>query len=286
MPLRLIRAKVPRVNTQDVLSVATAAAASTKELSNMSCIPPAAAAVSIALLILQTVQMDGKWDSAPPTLLRNLEKFRKTLSSIHEFMTALSDITWMRRFMKKATIDNAIQDYSGQLDDAAQSFQIATLIDIHYAVSNRFNERQALISDGPSQPPSYSSRASDSTNSFSILESESRSDSLPLVESPVEAEGWTISDLRDEKTAVVFAEPEDEEYEIVSDDVMFARGFRRYHQSEVHLRGKSKLKNGWWAGASPVEVDGRPSLIKRYEGPTELALRAWMEDVKILQNVL
>ncbi|KAG6859780.1 hypothetical protein C0995_004154 [Termitomyces sp. Mi166 len=80
----------------------TTATALTKELSNMSFFPPATAAVSIVLLILETVQsvqnnkelcfrlvrrcarillhineqMEGRWDTVPPTLITNLEKFQ------------------------------------------------------------------------------------------------------------------------------------------------------------------------------------------------------------------
>lgn len=57
MPLRFIR--VPRVNTRDVLHLATSAAALTRELSSMSCFPPAVAAVSIVLLIFETIQVSS-----------------------------------------------------------------------------------------------------------------------------------------------------------------------------------------------------------------------------------
>ncbi|KAG6887667.1 hypothetical protein C0995_013619, partial [Termitomyces sp. Mi166 len=56
MPLRYVRVKIPRVDSQDVSHVTTTAAALTKELSSMSFFPPATAAVSIVLLILETLQ--------------------------------------------------------------------------------------------------------------------------------------------------------------------------------------------------------------------------------------
>ncbi|KAG6837783.1 hypothetical protein H0H93_001710 [Arthromyces matolae] len=298
MPLRLIRTKVPRVNSQDVLQLATAATALTKELSNMSFFPPATAAVSIVLLILQTVQnnkeacfrlvrrcarilldineqMEGRWETAPPTLLRNLEKFQHTLYSINEFMKSLTDAPWSHRFMKKTSIDNAIVDYTGQLDDAAQSFQIAALIDIHYAVSQRSREQNKAITNAEpslaSPPPPYRNSGTSivSNDDFISSISDSRSDSLVFVESPVEMQSTAsiLSDITDE----LVGEPE-EEYEMISDDVLDARGFRRYHQSEVRLKGRTNLKGGWWGGASPVEVEGQSALIKRYEGPAEQGL--------------
>lgn len=43
--------------------------------------------------------------------------------------------------------------------------------------------------------------------------------------------------------------------------------FRRYHQSEIMLRGRSCLKEGWWAGGMEVQVQGQPALIRRYDDP-------------------
>ncbi|KAG6908041.1 hypothetical protein DXG01_006403 [Tephrocybe rancida] len=243
---------------------------------------------SARILLDINEQMEGRWDTAPPTLIRNLEKFQATLASIHEFTKALTDATWARRFMKKTTIENSIIDFSAQLEDAAQSFQIATLIDIHYAVSARVKEQQrSTISEPLSPPPPYRSNTTSSSQSrdsakFSVTES--RSSSLALIESPIEMEEEkepvSLSPTR--VSDAVVGEPEEE---IISDDVLDARGFRRYHQWEVRLKARSNLKDGWWAGASPAEVEGRPTLVKRYEGPAEQALKAWLTDVKLLQNV-
>lgn len=43
--------------------------------------------------------------------------------------------------------------------------------------------------------------------------------------------------------------------------------FRRYHQSEIILRGRSCIKEGWWAGGMEVQVQGQPALIKKYDDP-------------------
>jgi hypothetical protein len=48
----------------------------------------------------------------------------RTLTSIHEFMKIQCDAKWTRRFMQKASIDNDLMDYTSQLNDAAQSFQV------------------------------------------------------------------------------------------------------------------------------------------------------------------
>lgn len=41
--------------------------------------------------------------------------------------------------------------------------------------------------------------------------------------------------------------------------------FRRYHQSDIVLQGRSRIKEGWWAGGMEVQVHGQPALIKRYD---------------------
>ncbi|KAF5375353.1 hypothetical protein D9615_008027 [Tricholomella constricta] len=311
MPLRFIKVRVPRVNSQDVVHLAISATSLMRELSNLAFFPPATAAVSIVLLILQTVQgvqtnkesclrlvrrcarilldindqMAGRWNAAPPTLMRNLERFQSTLTSIHEFMKILTDTTWARRFMKKTSIENAIIDYSAQLEDAAQSFQvIATLIDIHYAVASRASERDPEVT---LPPPPYAVTQCTTTYPYSPIER--RFYSL-VVESPVETEGgvYASSTPIPGSDITVAGEPEEDSFgddHIVSEEVLESRGFRRYHQSEIRLKGNSKLKDGWWAGVSAAEVEGRLSLIKRYEGPNEQALKAWMSDVKLLQDV-
>ncbi|GLB44663.1 putative thioesterase thiol ester dehydrase-isomerase [Lyophyllum shimeji] len=281
--------------------LAVSAASLTKELASMSSFPPATAAVSIMLLILQTVQrvqsnketctrlarrcarilldineqMVGRWDTAPPGLIRNLETFQDTLTSIHEFMKKLTDTAWPQRFMKKASIENAIVDYTAQLQDATQSFQIATLVDIHYAVSTRATKPKSCANIPP--PPHGSG-----TDGSPPTQGETRPDSPIVMESPVGIRPSTpASDIP------VVEEPEEEGLmeHIVSADVLETRGFRRYHQSEVRLKGTSNMKGGWWTGVNAGEVEGRPTLIKRYEGSTEQPLGTWIHDVKLLQNV-
>jgi hypothetical protein len=42
--------------------------------------------------------------------------------------------------------------------------------------------------------------------------------------------------------------------------------YRRFHQSDIVLRGRSRLKEGWWLDALEVQIDGRQTLVKRYQG--------------------
>ncbi|KAG5725094.1 hypothetical protein E4T56_gene10263 [Termitomyces sp. T112] len=129
----------------------------------MTFFPPATAAISIVSLILQTVQYkayrikkrrasDTRWDTTPPALIRDSGELSRVriLRSTHEHMETLTYATWVRHFLNKSTNENAIIDYTVQVNDAAQSFQTATLIDIHYVVSGKMilyllHEKAALI---------------------------------------------------------------------------------------------------------------------------------------------
>ena len=160
MPMTFVRRKAP---LSEVLQATAAASELTAQVANALQFPPAVAVATIVLVILNTVQsiqnnraecdrlarraatvlvdisdqMHERWDKAPESLLRNLRKYEETLSAISNFMKELADAKWRDRLWKKAAIEGAIKDYSLKLDEAAQSFQIATLIDIHYTVSSR-----------------------------------------------------------------------------------------------------------------------------------------------------
>ncbi|KAH7882155.1 hypothetical protein F5I97DRAFT_1817508 [Phlebopus sp. FC_14] len=166
MPLRFVRSKVSGVDT---LQAAISTTAFTKELVATMQFPPATAAISILLLIFETIQsiqtnrsacdrlarraaqilididnqMRGRYDSAPELLVRNLKQFECTLKSIYDFMRKLADSKWSDRFLRKNSFEDALSEYTRMLEEAAQSFQIATLIDIHYAVSSLSRQADA-----------------------------------------------------------------------------------------------------------------------------------------------
>ncbi|KAG6374029.1 hypothetical protein JVT61DRAFT_4667 [Boletus reticuloceps] len=335
MPLRFIRSKVCAV---DPLQVAVSATALAKDLLTTLQFPPAIAAVSIVLLMLETVQvsvmekrvlttvqniqtnkagcislarraaqilvdidhqMRGRWDSAPERLVQSLQKFEGTLKLIHDFMKRLADSKWSDRFLRKNAIEDALAKYTMLLDDATQSFQLATLIDLHYTVGtlSRNNTESAKI-QAVSQlqieaPPPYM-----------------KGQTLELcVEEPENAESRVtrVVDVPEHLTSALdlsfSLQSEEPISEIATDGIQDSlndqylpeelssltldnnHGFRRYHQSEVILRGRSCLKEGWWAGGMEVQVQGQPALIKRYDDPKTKASRQWLRDVKMLQNL-
>ncbi|KAH0579792.1 hypothetical protein H2248_002627 [Termitomyces sp. 'cryptogamus'] len=97
---------------------------------------------------------DTRWDTTPPALIRDSGELSRVriLRSTHEHMETLTYATWVRHFLNKSTNENAIIDYTVQVNDAAQSFQTATLIDIHYVVSG---STKKTISKPHSSPPPY-----------------------------------------------------------------------------------------------------------------------------------
>ncbi|TBU45668.1 hypothetical protein BD309DRAFT_955656 [Dichomitus squalens] len=63
-------------------------------------------------------------------------------------------------------------------------------------------------------------------------------------------------------------------------------GFNRYHQSQFRMKGKSRtIKEGWWAGALEGDINGQKSVMLRYEGERKSAVKRFIRDVKVLQNV-
>ncbi|KAJ6554053.1 hypothetical protein DFH09DRAFT_1166534 [Mycena vulgaris] len=289
MPLKLTR-RMARQNSDSVLQLAVSLTALSKDLADMTCFPPATALVSVLLLIMKTVQdveanqegcnrlarrcatillnisdqMAGRWDHAPQSLVKNLARFQETLESIHSFLKKAASAKWMTRFLRKTSIEAALAQYHEQLNDAARSFQISTLIDIHYAMMNPdvrgmpvLPEPELLAGPEPiSMPTPRPVQPLGETHAMILPVSE--------VQSP---------------TAV------DADEFIFSAGVLENQGFRRYHQSEVMLRGRSRMDDGWWSGASEAQVNGQPSLIKRYEGPLIQAKKDWIRDVKVLQRI-
>ncbi|KAF9447393.1 hypothetical protein P691DRAFT_671618 [Macrolepiota fuliginosa MF-IS2] len=309
MPLHFARIPIPKTSSRDVIQVALSASSLAKDLSSMAMFPPVTALVSTVVMILETAlvrglkfcvsndgglirlarrcarilldineQMEGRWDLAPPRLLRNIERLESVLHSIQEFMQILANFKWGSRFLQKTSIEGAITEYSAQLEDASRSFQLSTLINIHYAVA--------------------------ATNSLEKPEKADTDDQI--VASPIQLEGnmadpppytrltnpqYQLEGATDnsEDTTVLLPgriQPEDGSYhDFVPATALEDRGFRRYHQSDIQLRGRTVLKEGWWSGASVAEVDGRHALIKRYEGPPKQAVRQWLRDIQILQGV-
>ena len=61
--------------------------------------------------------------------------------------------------------------------------------------------------------------------------------------------------------------------------------FRRYHQSEIRLKGRGAAHTGWWMGTSPADANGQRSLIKRYDGPRQMAMKVGTDIVETIQTV-
>ncbi|KAF7320918.1 hypothetical protein HMN09_00178500 [Mycena chlorophos] len=288
MPLKFMRTKELR-GTDTVLQVAVSVTSLASDLSNMSCFPPAAALVAVVLVVVKLAQaravldvntnkegcrrlarrcarialdindqMLGRWETAPPSLLKNLARLQKTVEAIQAFMKQAADASWKKRLLKKMSIESALTNYNESLEDAARAFQMSTLIEIHYAVGGgggaststpQIAQAEAVVlTEAPPYEPAQSQ----------------------IPEKRPEIEEWAV------------------EESIYTDAVLNDQGFKRYHQSEVVLRGRPRPDDiGWWAGTSEAQVNGsnQPSLIKRYAGPQELAREAWIQDIKTLQKL-
>ncbi|KAF7297184.1 TKL/LISK/LISK-DD1 protein kinase [Mycena indigotica] len=284
MPLKFIR-RFERRGSDPVLQLAVSLTALTRDLADMACFPPAAAVVGVVLLMLDTVQtiqvnkegchrlarrcarilldindqMLGRWDTAPSSLVKNLSRLEETVEAIHKFMKQAASASWKKRFLHKTEIETALANYHENLDDAARAFQMASLIEIHYAVGAKTTTtREAQPSPMPTQLP------------------------IPTVQSP-ELSSQSPSQTKSAELYVV-------DEEIYSAQVLEEQGFKRYHQSDIVLQGRvasHEATDGWWSGTSEARVNGstHTSLIKRYEGPRALAREEWTRDIKTLQKL-
>ncbi|KAF7966754.1 hypothetical protein HWV62_37209 [Athelia sp. TMB] len=301
MPLKYMRAKVKKVTPDKALQLAIATTAVAQELADMSSFPPARALVNIIMLIFQTVQqvqtnkdgchrlarrahrilvdindqMAGRWETAPELLLKNLKKLEGSLQTIYDFMKSEVEHKWSSRFLRQGTVVDALLEYNALLDDASQSFQIATLINIHHIVGSRADSRdlqkRIKVREGSEELPPYK----EDDKVMQITEK-------PRSSSPVRADGDIPATLITSSTSSLIeistkpasgmlpaVDVLDDQYlteELASLTLDDSYGFRRYHQSEVTLQGRSRLKEGWWAGAVEGQAGGQHALVKRYEG--------------------
>ncbi|KAJ7778459.1 hypothetical protein B0H16DRAFT_1846800 [Mycena metata] len=295
MPLKLTRRLAKRTANSEILQLAVSLTSLTKDLADMSCFPPATAVVCVLLLIMETVQvgrsqankegcnrlarrcatmllnisdqMSGRWDSAPQSLVKNLTHLQETLESIHGFMKQAASASWKSRFLRKNSIETALGQYHERLDDAARSFQISTLIEIHYAMKPVVETLSGLPKlelqpeeDPP--PPFPEPQLIEST-----VESKMVMSLLPDVD--VEADADIVSDAVLEDLGVAFYSSShfarlDCEYPILVPPL-----------SPIRSRPTGTVSHGRWL----------PALIKRYEGSRERANKEWIRDVKALQRL-
>ncbi|KLO11649.1 hypothetical protein SCHPADRAFT_461161 [Schizopora paradoxa] len=317
MPLKAIRTKV---RPKDVVLAVTSIAAVVADVAEMASFPPVRAAATVLLVILQTIQeiesnkeschrlarraarllldlkhrMEGRWDTAPKALVENILEFEKVLESIRDFMQDLAKVKWMGRLLQKSAIEESLNRYYEMLDEAEKSFQISSLVEIHYAVGllqERNPERKLLTAKADEKeaesdpPPLYevvTDPASDSPATLDVLE-----EKMQLVKIDDNGAGQIVSMT---STEVISAD----EAQALEDEI--ARldnfGFKRLHQSEVRLKSSMKGtgSSSFWSGCSVADISGQRSIIKRYESSEEedgkiVAKKRWLHDVKRLKEL-
>ncbi|RDX41179.1 hypothetical protein OH76DRAFT_1489711 [Lentinus brumalis] len=278
----------------------------------------------LSLLVDIRDQLADHAGPVPPRLLKAISKFEETLDSIYQFMKQEAEQKWGARLMRKSTIENALTEHNAALDDAARGFQIATLISIHLAVGDASTGKkidepgnselviatsrgepsgsmtlppytgdgdQAVITDVEELSLSPISRSA-TTASFELLDgspySEAtnnqprKTDSFELIDLSSPASGEFLAVQVTSKHTLHAVDDEDEPEATLTNH----HGFSRYHQSQFRLKPRTRvIKEGWWAGAAEGKVDGQESLMLRYEGDRQKAMKRWVRDVKLLQNV-
>ncbi|KAK0239902.1 hypothetical protein EDD85DRAFT_949762 [Armillaria nabsnona] len=279
MALKKIRV-IARTST--ALNFAILSSGLTKEMSTMAIFPPACAAFAILEKILETVkdvqvrravsiyvpsntsksvfqsnkeachrlvhkcarilfnineQMEGRWESASPLLLKNISRLQETLTMIHAFMVKETQAKWSSRLLRKNSIENALHDYAELLDEASQAFQACFPSLILEASAQKHNSKLVTEAQG--------SRALET-----VAHKPHRSSTPPPYHEIDRAETEEIVQT---------------DFQYALDD-LDNHGFRRYHQSEVRLKGSfgASTSSGWWSDVNEALVYGEPTLIRSH----------------------
>ncbi|KAL5478678.1 hypothetical protein ACEPAI_1955 [Sanghuangporus weigelae] len=307
-----------RANTTDALAAATSIASIVAHVSDMLQFIPARAAASVILVILKTVQeidnnkvtvyklarrsakilvdlkirMTGRWETAPKTLIENIRDYEEVLVCIRDFMQELTKIGRFSRLLRKGSIESALSDFHELLDEAERTFQMASLVEIHYTVGV-LAERSGVKIDNTVEKESNESR-------FKVTES--GADSSPDTCDSLQCE--VLSNLIiDGKTVRESLPPAygEKELEDEGDDVEEIRlneelkelerfGFRRYCQSDLRLlcEVKSSSSDSFWKHTTVADACEYRVLVKRYDSGSEDrsdSLKRWLHDIKILKNL-
>ncbi|OSD03676.1 hypothetical protein PYCCODRAFT_1444280 [Trametes coccinea BRFM310] len=258
----------------------------------------------LSMLVDIRDHMTEHQDSAPPSLLKAITKFEEALESIYKFMKQEAEQTWGTRLMRKGTIELAMKRHHLALDDAVRSFQIASLINIQLSLGGIPGRTKAVdgsmpeSAEGPeSSQPSGTPQSREATlpaYSEELVVRAAITDVAEICFSPgptsalvnfflglfseyemlLSAPGAQVDAYSTVPSEVV------EDFRIIEH-----QGFNQYHQSQFVMKGKSRIKSGWWGGGVEGDLDGRRSFMLRYEGNQRDAMKRWMRDVKLLQNI-
>ncbi|KAI5115691.1 hypothetical protein M0805_009703 [Coniferiporia weirii] len=322
MPLKVIKSSI---KPKDIVLAATSIAAVIADVADMASFPPARAVATVILVILKTVQemdnnktscyklarraakilldlrrqMEGRWDSGPKALLDNITSFEKTLTSIRDFMFGLAKVKWMGRLLQKGAIESSLESFHDLLDEAEKSFQIASLIEIHYTVGV-LQQRSAGIAVDFVETVAENDLAKD--ESISIPSDDVKSiPEVPLDQAECIHESLAL--VRPLENLTVSEQTATMENLTVEDEAEFERrleeelaeldkfGFKRYHQTEVLLRSalRNTGPNSFWTSTSLGEVNGQRAIVKRYDSNEEkdkkAATKRWLHDIKILKDL-
>ncbi|KAF8266686.1 hypothetical protein EI94DRAFT_1786796 [Lactarius quietus] len=245
-------------------------------------------------------RMEGKWDDAPESLLENIREFEVTLLSIRDFMLRAAQTKWIGRLIAKSSIQDALLHYDQQLRDAAMSFQLASLIEIHYAIGSTkrdssTNPPKITDEDTVTSPVEFPEPLISQSSAVALSESTVSSFEFEDIRCSSESTGSSFSLVEAEPEALITtsepqtpAIPEPTQEELFLADLSGETdefGFRRYHQSDVIVRKANRKAVGWFAGTSEAQAGGQKTTIKRYEGQKDIALKQWVRDIKMLRNL-
>ncbi|EJD04698.1 uncharacterized protein FOMMEDRAFT_153767 [Fomitiporia mediterranea MF3/22] len=315
-----------RVNSTDALVGATSIASIIANVADMAQCIPARAAASVVLVILKTVQeidnnkitcyklarrsakilvdlnthMAGRWDTAPKALVNNIHDFERVLVCIRDFMQGLKAVNWMNRFLHKGSIEASLSDFHALLDEAEKSFQIASLLEIHYSVGilqERSAGRAITYVESPTGEIRDESILADTLAKTLAIDNVCRNDCNVKPSASIDRKHSTELIFPINSTAVTEDIPDGEsdgdaeEIQLQQELNELERlGLTQYHQKD--LLPLSELKSdesySFWGQSMIASAGDKRVMIKRYNNEVEgkkTNLKRWLHDIKTLRNL-
>ncbi|KAL5498101.1 hypothetical protein ACEPAH_2231 [Sanghuangporus vaninii] len=307
-----------RINATDALVAATSIASIVAHISDMLQFIPARAAASVILVILKTVQeidnnkvavyklarrsakilvdlkvrMIGRWETAPKALIENIRDYEKVLVCIRDFMQELTKVGRFSRLLRKGSIEAALSDFHELLDEAERTFQITSLVEIHYTVGVLAEHSGAKI-DNTVEKGFNESQFKATQPGADFSSPDTCSLQCDVTSNPI-TDGKNVR----ESSPPAYGEKESEDsgddmekirlYEELKELERF--GFKQYHQSDLRLLCdvNSSSSDSFWKHTTVADACGCRVLVKRYntgsEGGSD-SLKRWLHDIKILKNL-
>lgn len=230
-----------------------------------SCMRLARRAIAFVVQIRDT--MDGKWDSAPPSLKESVDRFEsyapcgsetvcdadrsyRLLLSIKDWMVDLAKTNLFTRVIKKDRIQDKLTDFEIQLTDTVSLFQVCYTTEVCDHNITMVPECRACWAPTQHEPLLSSvnftgDRACQTSARYAFPDDGGLQEGLAP-----SRRGWG-------------------EFKNLAGRTFLMHLFLQFplvHRSDLVLEGMTPMGSGWWQNLAEARINGRQVLVKRYDG--------------------